>query len=150
MVEINDGTLNITAGEGIEGTYVKLNGGTINISATDDGINAANKSTSYSVKVEINGGNITIKMSQGDTDAIDSNGDLYINGGTVNISAQSAFDYDGNAKYSGGTIIINGTTTNQITNSMDGGNMGGQNPNQNGNMNNQNGGPMGNQGRGMR
>ena len=30
-----------------------------------------------------------------DTDAIDSNGDLTINGGTFDITAQSAFDYDG-------------------------------------------------------
>ena len=108
LVEINGGTFNITAHEGIEGTYIKINNGTINISASDDGINAANKSTNYAVTVEINGGNITIKMGQGDTDGIDSNGNLYINGGTVNITGQSAFDYDGEAKYTGGTMIVNG------------------------------------------
>ncbi len=64
-------------------------------------------------------------MGQGDTDAIDSNGDLYINGGTLNITAQSPFDYDGQANYTGGTMIVNGTETTTITNQMMGGGMGG-------------------------
>ena len=121
MIEINGGTFNITAAEGIEATYVKINDGTINISASDDGINAGSKSNSYSVTIEINGGYITIKMGQGDTDGIDSNGNLYINGGTVDITANSPFDYDGTAKLNGGTIIVNGTQTNTITNQMMGG-----------------------------
>ena len=121
LIEINDGTFNMTASEGIEGTYVKINDGDISISASDDGINAGHKSDEYSVKIEINGGNITIKMGQGDTDGIDSNGDLYINGGTIDITANSPFDYDGESKYNGGTIIVNGETTNTITNQMMGG-----------------------------
>lgn len=121
IVQIDDGTLNLSAREGIEGTYVQINGGTITISASDDGINAASKSTKYTVAIEINGGTITIKKASGDTDAIDSNGNLYVNGGTLNITANSAFDYDGTAKYTGGTIIVNGTTVNSITNSMAGG-----------------------------
>ena len=121
LVEINDGQYSITSAEGIEGTYVKMNGGDINISASDDGINATNKSTDYDVIVEINGGNLTIKMGQGDTDAIDSNGNLYINGGTINITAQSAFDYDKEAKYNGGTVTVNGEKITTITNQMMGG-----------------------------
>ena len=57
-------------------------------------------------------------MGRGDTDAIDSNGNIYVNGGTINITAQSPFDYDGTAKYSGGTIIVNGKEVNEITNQM--------------------------------
>ena len=123
MIEINGGTIVATAHEGLEATYVKINDGDITINATDDGINAGNKSSDYSVKIEINGGNITIKMGQGDTDAIDSNGDIYVNGGTINITGQSPFDYDGTAKYTGGTIIVNGVETNQITNQFMGGGM---------------------------
>ena len=124
LVEINDGTITITAHEGIEGTYIRINDGTVKISASDDGINAANKSSNYSVVVEINGGDITINMGQGDTDGIDSNGNLYINGGTINITGQSSFDYDGEAKYTGGTMIVNGQKTTSITNQF-GGQMGG-------------------------
>ena len=126
VLEINDGNITVNATEGIEGTYVKINGGTISISASDDGINATNKTDNYTPTVEINGGNITIKMAQGDTDAIDSNGNIYINGGTITIDGQSAFDYDLEAKYTGGKLIINGEETTTITNQFGGG-MGGMN-----------------------
>ena len=83
-----------TSKEGIESTRVQINGGSIDIYATDDGINAAEK-TSNAMFIEVNGGNITINMAQGDTDAFDSNGDLFIRGGTINIQAHSPFDADG-------------------------------------------------------
>ena len=124
VAQIDGGTFSITAREGIEATYVQVNGGDINISASDDGVNASNKSSAYTVTAEFNGGNITIAMGQGDTDGIDSNGNLYVNGGTLDITGNSPFDYDGQAQYNGGTIIVNGETTNQITNQFGGG-MGG-------------------------
>ena len=125
VAQIDGGTMNITAAEGIEGAFVQINSGTIGITSSDDGINGSNKSSAYSVTVEINGGDITINMGQGDTDAIDSNGNLHINGGTLNISASSPFDYDGQASYTGGTMIVNGSQTTTITNQMMGGGMGG-------------------------
>ena len=63
-------------------------------------------------------------MGQGDTDGVDSNGNLIINGGTIRVNAQSPFDYDGTAQKNGGTIYVNGTQTDAITNQMMGG-MGG-------------------------
>ena len=122
---INGGTLTISAAEGIEATQVFLNDGAVSIQATDDGVNAGRKSRSLSVKIEINGGELTIVMGAGDTDAVDSNGDLIITGGTIDISAQSPFDYDGSCSYTGGTIIVNGTQTNAVTNQMMGGGPGG-------------------------
>ena len=121
IFQMDDGDVTISAAEAIEATWVQINDGTINIEASDDGINASSKSSAYSICAEFNGGDITINMGAGDTDAIDSNGDLIINGGTFTINAQSPFDYDGTAQKNGGTLIINGTETDSITNQMMGG-----------------------------
>ncbi|MBQ6490182.1 MAG: carbohydrate-binding domain-containing protein [Solobacterium sp.] len=123
IVQIDGGTITVNGHEGIEGTYIQINDGVITVSASDDGINAASKSNSYTPTVEINGGDLTIKMGSGDTDAIDSNGNLYVTGGNINITAQSAFDYDGAGQMTGGTMIVNGTQITALTNSMMGGGM---------------------------
>ena len=124
LLQIDGGTFEITAAEGLEGTYIKVNDGTILINASDDGVNAAYKSSAYTPTFEMNGGTLTINMGAGDTDAVDSNADLIINGGTIDITGQSAFDYDGTAQHNGGTIIVNGQTVDSITGQMMGGGMG--------------------------
>ncbi len=121
IVQIDNGNIILNAAECIEGTYIQINGGDVNIEASDDGINAAYKSNSYTPTFEINDGTVTINMGQGDTDGVDSNGNIYVNGGTLDISGQSTFDYDGTAEYNGGTIIENGSETNTITNQFFGG-----------------------------
>lgn len=124
VVQIDGGKITVSASEGIEATYVQINGGEISITASDDGINASKKSSYSTPTAEFNGGYIYISMGQGDTDAIDANGNIYVNGGTLDIYANSPFDYDNVGEYNGGIIIVNGTTTNQIT-SQFGGGMGG-------------------------
>ena len=124
ILQMDGGSLNVTAAEGLEATWIQINDGDITIQATDDGVNAGRKSSAYTVCVEINGGSLTVTMGQGDTDAIDSNGNLIITGGTINITAQSPFDCDGSVTKTGGTIIVNGVETDQIT-SQFGGGMGG-------------------------
>ena len=120
VAQIDSGDITITAAEGIEATQVQINGGNITISASDDGVNAAQKSSALTPSVEINGGYTKIVMGRGDTDGIDSNGDLFINGGTVDITAQFPFDYNGTAEHNGGTIIVNGEETDEITNQFGG------------------------------
>lgn len=121
---IDGGSFDITAHEALEATVITINGGEINISASDDGINAAAKSEFYDPQVIINAGSLTIKMGAGDTDAIDSNGTIEINGGTVDITAQSAFDYETSGKINGGEVTVNGEKVTEITNQFGGG-MGG-------------------------
>ncbi len=116
IISITGGTFDITAAEGLEGTEIVIDGGEITIAATDDGINAAQKTDNVAVYVEINGGNITITMGQGDTDGIDSNGDITITGGSIDITGMSAIDYDGTATFTGGTLIVNGSQTDTIPN----------------------------------
>lgn len=125
LLQIDGGSFLLTAAEGLEATYIKLNGGEINISASDDGINTAAKSSLYAPTVEINGGTLNIAMGAGDTDGVDSNGHVIINGGAVNVTGRSTFDYDGTAQYNGGTVTVNGQTVNTIPNQMMGGGMGG-------------------------
>ncbi len=115
LVQIDSGDISLTAAEGIEATHILINGGELSISASGDGLNAGRKSSAYIPVIEITGGYITITMGQGDCDAVDANGNIYISGGTLEISAESAFDYDGEAEYTGGTIIVNGTEINTIT-----------------------------------
>ncbi len=100
-----------------------VNDGTVDVYASDDGINAAQKVTDYTPTIEINGGNITLEMGAGDTDALDSNGYIYINGGVVNISAQSPFDYDMGGSLTGGEVYVNGSQISELYNAMMGGGM---------------------------
>ena len=124
LLQIDGGTMDINASEGLEATYILINDGDINIYATDDGINASTNTNEYETAIEINGGNITVEVGQGDTDALDANGSIYVNGGTINVTAQmSSFDYDKTAEFNGGTIIINGTEVSEIPQSMMGGGM---------------------------
>lgn len=125
LTQIDGGKLQISAAEGIESTYVQINGGDVSIYATDDGINASQKSTACDVCIEITGGSLSVTMAQGDTDAIDSNGSILVSGGTVEISAQFAFDYVTTASHTGGTITVNGETVDEITESMMMGGFGG-------------------------
>ena len=125
VIQIDDGTLTITAAEGLEGSFIQINGGIVNITASDDGINAARKSTSTEVAVEFNGGTVNVSMGGGDTDGVDANGNLYINGGVISVNGNSTFDYDGTVAFNGGTVYINGQETTSIPNQFFGGGRGG-------------------------
>ena len=94
--------------EGIEGKAgVTISGGTLNITTTDDCINASGGA------IKISDGKIYAYSSA--NDAIDSNGTLTISGGTIvaltATTPECAFDCDQNTfAITGGTLIGIGTT----------------------------------------
>lgn len=120
---INGGSITVSQSyEGLEGQKVTVTGSNIDITASDDGINAASPSSSGSSVggrlgnsdsnslITISGGYILVNAS---SDGIDSNGNVAITGGTVLVSGPTdngngAFDYDGEATVSGGTVILCG------------------------------------------
>ena len=116
---VDDGVLTLNAGtEGMEASNVVLNGGSISLQAGDDGINATWISDTTRPAIEISGGSLSIVMGAGDTDGIDSNGDLVITGGTIDITGSSSFDIDGSVTFTGGTVIVNGQQLDTIPNQM--------------------------------
>lgn len=125
---INDGTLTVTKSyEGIEGQSIDITGGTIDVTTSDDGLNASggndqssqgdrpgagNFDTDSSAYIKITGGKITVDASG---DGIDSNGNLYIDGGEIYVSGPSdsgngSLDYNGEATNTGGIFVALGTS----------------------------------------
>ncbi len=104
--------------EGLEAVTITIAGGTLNIAATDDGLNA-NGYSGNSV-INITGGDITVTVENGrDADGIDSNKDIYISGGNLFISVSDnggscAIDYGsengGTCEISGGTVLACGSS----------------------------------------
>ncbi|MCR5403139.1 MAG: carbohydrate-binding domain-containing protein [Butyrivibrio sp.] len=100
-----DGTgpaINITeSNEGLEGTVVNIYGGDVQVTSSDDAVNAANGDGVYEGELDYSfnmmGGNLTIN-SQGD--GIDSNGNINLLGGSATINStfnggEAGIDYDG-------------------------------------------------------
>lgn len=120
---IDSGTYTVkNSTEGLEGKSITINGGDITIYSTDDGVNAANKNAQQSeIFFTMNGGNLTVEVGQGDTDPIDSNGNITVTGGTIKMTGQTGFDFDGTATHTGGDIYFNGEKQTEIVNSIPGG-----------------------------
>lgn len=124
--DVSAGTIMISqCYEGIEGKTVMISGGKIDITSSDDGLNAGggNDSSNSSgpgggdpfsadedAYINISGGEISIDAGG---DGIDSNGGLNVSGGTIYVTGpandgNSALDYTGTATITGGTVAATG------------------------------------------
>ena len=123
---IEDGTITVSKSyEGLEANDIIISGGTINVTASDDAINAAGGqdqssqggrpgqnsfrpgSTSSNSSITINGGYVFVAALG---DGVDSNGSLAFNGGTTVVQGPSnggnfAIDADGTVGFNGGTVM---------------------------------------------
>lgn len=106
-------TINIsTCSEGLEAAEMNIYSGKIDITASDDCLNAANSDLGdYAFVMNIMGGTINACSSEGD--GFDSNGTLTISGGniavwTANTADNQPLDADGLITITGGTILAAG------------------------------------------
>ncbi len=112
--------------EGLEGGKVIVNGGKISVYSNDDGVNVAGGNDesafmrpgaqNFSEKIEyvltVNDGDIYINASG---DGLDSNGNIYINGGNIVVdgpinSANGALDSEMGIYFNGGSVIAVGAS----------------------------------------
>ena len=140
-IKIDGGSIEVVqSDEGMEATTIDINGGKITLVSSGDGINASysdkeeiagtaasassvssstrNKGGMQNISeqamhtyVNITGGEITIDSQ---ADGIDSNGSVYVSGGTVRILGpasdnDAALDYDVRAVITGGEFIASGS-----------------------------------------
>ncbi|MCB9151446.1 MAG: carbohydrate-binding domain-containing protein [Caldilineaceae bacterium] len=126
-IQINSGTINISQSyEGIESAIIIINGGDIQLVASDDGINVAGGADSSAFNgrpgqnqfadlsnyyLQINGGYIYVDASG---DGLDANGSIEMNGGVVLVNGPTAnnngpLDYDGGFSMTGGYLVAVGS-----------------------------------------
>lgn len=134
-LQITDGDVEITESyEGLEGLHILFSGGTVNLTATDDGLNAAGGTDQSGMggrdqfgrpgggmgggmgagngSITISGGSLQVNASG---DGIDANGSLLITGGNTVVSGPTqgdtaTLDYDTSATITGGTFIGTGAS----------------------------------------
>ena len=127
-IVINNGNIDISKSyEGIESSYIEINGGKISVNSSDDGINISggndssamngrlgqnnfNELQSSDRKLVINNGDIFVDATG---DGLDSNGSMYINGGNIIVAGPTstgngALDYDGECVVTGGNLQVYG------------------------------------------
>ena len=114
VLSINGGSVTVEdSHEGLEANVINLNGGTVSVYGDDDGLNAC--AGNVTPLINITGGTLEVTTPSGDTDAIDSNGNVTMSGGTVLVKGGSqqggmagSVDVDGSVTVTGGTIVALG------------------------------------------
>lgn len=121
VLNLNGATIAVTSSyEGFEAAMIHANGGVTSVYASDDGWNATKGSSSQGMggsfsatgagypAIHVNGGYHYVKTGSGDTDGIDSNGDINISGGVIVIEAGGNIvdvGDNGSMYYTGGILM---------------------------------------------
>ena len=121
VLNLNGATIAVTSSyEGFEAAIIHANGGVTSVYASDDGWNATKGSSSQGMggsfsatgagypAIHVNGGYHYVKTGSGDTDGIDSNGDINISGGVIVIEAGGNIvdvGDNGSMYYTGGILM---------------------------------------------
>ncbi len=120
LADFTDGIIQVQqSSEGIEAAGIRVSGGTVEVTASDDGFNASDGTSqgamgTYSggCTLEISGGSVYVNAGG---DGLDSNGDLLISGGMVIVdgptnSGNGALDGNGGIYCSDGLLIAAGSS----------------------------------------
>lgn len=122
VLNLNGATIAVTSSyEGFEAAIINANSGVTSVYAADDGWNASNGLSSQGrgdrrtssmgagyPAINLNGGYHYVKTGSGDTDGIDSNGDIRVNGGVLVIEAGGNIvdvGDNGSMYYTGGILM---------------------------------------------
>jgi hypothetical protein len=123
-IQIDGGEIAISqCYEGIEAAVETINGGTIRLTSSDDGINvaggndsSANNNDPFAANMNnqlyINGGYLAIDAGG---DGLDCNGSVYITNGTIVVNGPTnngngAIDYNGDCRVTGGSLVAVGSS----------------------------------------
>jgi trimeric autotransporter adhesin len=121
-ISISNATVSITKSiEGMESPAITVNSGNISIVSSDDGFNATNSTVAGGTEsndgsmLTINGGFVVVNSTAGDP--IDSNGNATFTGGTIiahgpQSSPEVGIDVNGTINVMGGLLAVSGTNSN--------------------------------------
>jgi hypothetical protein len=120
-VVMNGGTVSIPASaEGMEAPFIDITGGVIHLTSTDDGLNSTlgnDIEGNDGSLMHISGGYIHLNASNGD--GIDGNGNLTIDGGTIVLHGPPAqpevgLDVNGTFRVDGGFLVVSQINSNMV------------------------------------
>lgn len=111
---VNSTAMNIEAEKCLEATQITMNGGKLDLKSTGIAISAIKAVDNMKSKFTLNSGTISIKMTGAYACAVNSEGDIIIHDGKIDMKSMCAFKYTGEAIFNGGTVYVNSKTAKTL------------------------------------